>query len=1831
MSSFAVLKSILNNLVALVLALGSAMPLLAQQSVVPERRLAITRNMDFYGADLQPVFETSFATCKTICLKDQACKAFTFNFKSNACFPKSDITEQRPFDGAASAQVFETDARVLAKAGKRVAELGFLSGFYLDEARKQAADLAEDYITNQWTRAQLIEASRNARLAGNLTNAVGFMGAALNLTDAPDGWAELAQLALEVKPKDGKEKRKMQRVATAAAINAYLRGQNPGIRVSALNILAKGLEKRGNGRQMIPVLRLAQSIQPRLDTETALERAIGLYGFRITDHNVDNNAAQPRICAVFSESLVKAGVDYSAYVALAQSGLAVEAEDNQICIDGVRHGETYRLNFRKGLPAASGETLQKPVDLTVYVRDRDPSARFVGRAYVLPRGEAASIPIVTVNLAEVDLKIHRVGDRNLMRVMQEGLFSRPLSVWDESELGSEIGAEVWSGKGMVAREVNKDVTTALPVGQAIAEFEPGVYVMRARVPGADPYDGNAAAQWFIVTDLGIATMRGADGLHVFVRSLNTAKARAGVKVDLVATNNMVLGSAMTDAAGYAGFGAGLMNGRDGNAPALVTVADQGRDFAFLSLKEAAFDLSDRGVAGRTAPLPVDVFLTTERGAYRPGETVHALALARDQKAEAIGNLPLTAIILRPDGVEYGRELLVDQGAGGRVLTLDLPNSAQRGTWNIRLYADPEGDQLASQGFLVEDLMPERIDFDLSLPEGPIRASDRPAISVDARYLYGAPGADLKAEAEARVTLAGGLDGYPGYRFGDQDEHVGTRLAFTSIKQKTDARGRLRFDLAMPKIKGLSRPLKLTALVRLSEGSGRPVERVIERNLAPEQTLLGIKPLFDGVVAKGASAGFDILAVSPDLQPEALPRVGWTVNRVNTRYQWYESNGNWNYEPITTRSRIASGEVRLDGAGATGIEAAVDWGRYELKLETLDGAYLSASYEFHAGWYAPADSSNTPDTLEIGLDKDGYRIGDTAKLRLVPRYAGVALISVVSNHLIAMKTVAVSEGANMIDLPVTEEWGAGAYVTASVIRPMNVAAGRNPARALGLNWASVDPADHRLSAEFTTPNEVSPRAAMTASLRVKGVRPGEVAYATIAAVDVGILNLTGFKSPDPAGYYFGQQRLGMEIRDVYGRLIDGMQGMPGQLRSGGDGGLADRLQSPPPTEQLVAYFSGPLKVGADGLVETEFDLPEFNGTIRLMAVVWSDTGVGQASKDVLARDPVVLTASLPRFLAPDDQSRIRLDIAHATGPAGPVMIEASAGDGLLIDTSGLPASVSLSKGGKLTFDLPVTALAAGTPEITLVLTTPDGTRLTKALVLPIRANDPEIARTSRVELADQSTLTLDDDVFAGLVPGTGHATLSVGPLARFNAPGLLNALDRYPYGCTEQITSKALPLLYFAQVANVMGLSEKTDIGKRIEQAIAEILSNQSSNGAFGLWAPGSGDLWLDAYVSDFLSRARTKGFAVPDQAFRIAMENLRNRVNYAGDFEDGGTDIAYALMVLAREGAANIGDLRYYADVKADEFATPLALAQLGAALASYGDQMRADRMFRAAGARLERQRDLPEKQLWRSDYGTYLRDTAAVLTLAVEARTEVLDPIRLALRITPEGAGTRLRSTQENMWSLLAANALIEDMAPGDFLFNGQPANGPLVRVLDARDGQDGKVRIRNQSGKPATTVLTTIGIPAEPQPAGGNGYSIDRFYFTLEAKPVSPANIRLNQRLVVVLKVSPESYSEARLIVNDPLPAGLEIDNPNLLRAGDVKTLDWLDLSAVARHSEFRAERFVAAMDWRSDKPFQLAYMVRAISPGQFHHPAASVEDMYRPQYRARTATGRVAVTAE
>src|SRR5882724_1350000 len=1064
-------------------------------------------------------------------------------------------------------------------------------------------------------------------------------------------WSRLARVIFQISPRNSSEQTFLLERASTAAYIAYQRAGNAGEEADALAALGRAMSERKLWRPALDSLRLSLDLREVAEVRGQYEKMRDEHGFRLLDYTVDSDSASPRACFQFSEDLAKR-TDFAPFLALAGSDKpALSSEGKQLCVDGLKHGERYNINLRAGLPSIK-ETLPKSAEFNIYVRDRKPFVRFTGRAYVLPRTGQRGIPLVSVNTPAVSVNVFRIGDRNLVNTVIDSDFQRALGKYELSSLGGERGVKVWSGELATATTLNQDVTTAFPVDQALGDLQPGVYVMTAAAkgPGSDD-DGSLATQWFIVSDLGLTAFSGNDGIHVFVNSLASTDAIAKAEVRLVARNNEILATRKTDDAGHVLFEAGLARGEGGLSPAMLTVTGDKADYAFLSLKTDAFDLSDRGVSGRAVPAGADAFVYAERGVYRSNETVYLTALLRDGQGNAMAGGPLTLVIERPDGVEFRRAVLPDQGAGGRSMTLALNSAVPTGTWRVRAFTDPKGSSVGETTFMVEDYIPERIEFDLSSKDKQIKADSPVELKVNGHFLYGAPASGLTLEGDMLVAPAADRPGYAGYKFGIADEENASNER-TPIEKlpEADANGVATFPVSLAKPPSSTRPQEAQIFIRMAEAGGRAVERKLVLPVQPAAAMIGVKPLFGNKsVAEGDKAAFDVVFVAPDGKPLARDGLRYELLKIESRYQWYRQSSSWEYEPVKTTTRVADGDLTVAADKPSRVTLSPQPGRYRLDVKSTEPDGPLTSVQFDVGWYSDG-SADTPDLLETSVDKPEYQSGNTMVVSVNARSAGKLSINVLGDRLLTTQTIDVKEGTQQVKLSVGKDWGTGAYVLATLRRPLDAAALRMPGRAIGLKWFGIDKKTRTLQVELSPPPLVRPGSALKIPVKLGGLNPGEDAKIVIAAVDVGILNLTNYKPPAPDDFYLGQRRLTSEIRDLYGQLIDGMQGTRGQIRTGGDSAGAE-LQGSPPTQKPLALYSGIVTVGSDGSAEISFEIPEFAGSARVMAVAWTATKLGRATTDVTVRDPVVLTATLPRFLLNGDKGTMSFDLDNVEGQPG----------------------------------------------------------------------------------------------------------------------------------------------------------------------------------------------------------------------------------------------------------------------------------------------------------------------------------------------------------------------------------------------------------------------------------------------------------------------------------------------------------------------------------------------------------------------------------------------------
>lgn len=1614
--------------------------------------------------------------------------------------------------------------------------------------------------------------------------------------------------------------------ATGAAFRAYDKAAKPEAKIAALDILGTALERNGDPEGALDIYRKAVEIKSSPDLLERVAQLEEATRFRVIGAYAQDNADQPSICLEFYGDLA-AGTRFEDYVEVTPSfDAAYVMKGNTLCIEGARFGQAYDVMVAKGLPAAAGTRLDRVEEGAVSIGDRPESLGFTQDAYILPKVGATGIPLQSVNLDKAELALYRVDDRNIVPMMTYGNLMYALSNWGTRDIEDTTGELIWKGEVAIENERNKRVVTAIDIEQMRKTAEPGIYVLTA-VPATGEIEGweDMATQWVVVTDVGLTTFAGNDGLTVIARSLSTGKPMPGIEVGLYARNNDELARLTSDDQGKLRFDAGLMRGEGGRQPTAVMAFAGGGDFTLLDLSGPAFDLSDRGVSGRMQPGPLDVVAYAERGVYRPGETAHIMALLRDDAGNAVDGLPLTLTIRRPDGVEVERRALTPGGVGGYQVDWAIGASARTGTWTLSWHTDPDRPAIGGLSVLVEDVVPASVETNVTTSADVIEPGRKLDLTIDAQYLFGAPAADLRSSLQ---VVIGATDkpfpDHADYSFGLVDEAVEAKRVNVD-EVTTDAKGHATYAVTVTELPDTVQPLAAVIRADVYESSGRPVAQRLEMPVRNRPLWIGLKTGFaDARLAENGTPSFQVITLDSNGKARPARDLRWSLIKEDWNYQWYYRDGRWAYEVVVRDRLMSSGTLDVTGKAPALLEApSVDYGRY--RIEVTDAATGAASsLRFQAGWYVAPTIGDTPDKMTVTADKDLYVPGESAHMRIQAPFAGELLLTIATDRVLETRSIALPAEGLDIDVPVAETWGAGAYVLATAFRPGEGDAARGPGRAIGLAWLGVDPAARSLTVALGGPDVVTPRQTIALPIEIKGIAGAAPTFVTVAAVDEGILQLTDFETPDPVAQLFGKRRLGLDIRDAYGKLLNAKLGKPGQLREGGDGDALGRRGAPPSDIKMVSLFSGIVALDQDGKGTINLDLPDYNGRLRLMAIAWNARQVGAADRGLTVRDPVVVLSSTARFLAVGDSSRLTVTLSNVGGTPGVYTVTAK-GDEMVSVEGGKPAKLDLALGATGTVTLPIKAVGAGLGKIALTVEGPGDFQFAREIGLGTRAPQlPSVDRLVR-QLKPGEGLSIGPKALASYVPGTPELLLSLSPRPNVDVAGLLRTLDRYPYGCLEQTTSRALPLLYVGEVARLWEQKDEPDMSTRVQKAIGRLLEMQRGDGSFALWSyAGEPEPWLTAYAMDFLTRARAEDVKVPDFAYRRGLAWLkRHGENRRDDGPDALASRAYSLYVLAAAGVGELGATRYMHDAVGLDLPTPLAMAQVGAALALIGDGGRAAEAFDRALAAQER------RNVGR-DYGSRVRDLAAIVTLAMEAQVPGIDAEALAAKVTDMVAGQRWLSTQESAWLLLAARALADGGNKMTVAVGGEaiPPRSTAYSIRPDVPTVTKGVRLDNKGEGSVWYTGTVIGVPNKDMPAEGNGMTVSRRFFTLDGKAIDPKAVPQGTMMVAVVTGETTSGQDNQLMVIDLLPAGFEIENPRLAGSATAEEIGWLPDMTVPDYSEALDDRFVAAFNTSGRQKFAVAYIVRAVTPGTYRVPAVVAEDMYRPEYRSRDAMGTVTV---
>ncbi|WP_425503967.1 alpha-2-macroglobulin family protein [Pseudoxanthomonas broegbernensis] len=1528
----------------------------------------------------------------------------------------------------------------------------------------------------------------------------------------------------------------------------------------------------------------------------------------------------------------------------------------------VEPARDYTVTVAAGLVAADGSRLEQALEKTVHTGELDPVAGFASQGSVLPARESRGLPVVSVNVPEVDVEFLRVREDELPRFFSEYQRGGQRSGWElDRSYGEHVplrkmAEPVYLNRFVLGGERNERVLNYLPV-QEIAELQqPGLYFAVLRRVGqfADQYD----TAFFTVSDIGLHARAYRDTLYVHAASLHDGQPLKGVELRVLDAGGEATLKSATDANGNA-----LLDHRLDAAQVLV--ARRGKDVSLLPFNQPALDLSEFAVGGR-AQADFDVFAWSGRDLYRPGETVRIFALLRDGDGRALpapapgkdgdGKAqPLFLRLKRPDGRVFLETRLEARAQGQYAFEQAIPEDAPTGRWQVEFRTDPAGrDAVQGMTLRIEEFLPERMKLDLAAPKSQdtLRPGEPLQLQAQAAYLYGAPAAGNRFTARMALAVARRpLESLPGYFFGDPTVELPTDPRDV-LDTELDAQGRVDAKLALPEEAAkAATPVTVTVAGSVHESGGRPVNRSLQRVLWPAPALVGVRPLFDADDGADANARarFELVRVDAQGAPQPAQGLQVTLVRELRDYHWrYDDGGGWDYDFTRRFENVETRSVDA-GASAARFDFAVEWGEY--RVDVLDPATgLTMRYPFRAGWSWGDDNRGPdarPDKVKLALDRTGYRAGDTLKVTVTPPHAGRGVLLVETDRLLYVQDIelrgAQGKVAGTFEIPVTQDWERhDVYVTALVFRGGSATRQVTPARAVGVVHVPMRREDRRVAVGLKAPAQTRPQQALPVTVSVPQLA-GQEAHVTVSAVDVGILNITRFPVPDAAAHFFAQRRLATDAYDVYGRVIESFAGGSARLRFGGDMALEALPQARRPTArvQTVDLFSGPVALDAQGNARLKLPLPDFNGTLRLSALVYSGDRYGKRDAEVLVRAPVVAEAGMPRVMAPGDRATVSLDVQNFSGSAGGFRVRVE-GEGPLSVGEG-ERGLRLDDGAKATLEFPLAALPGHAVAKVRVRVDGGGYAVDRRYELPVRAAWPSVLRTQTRVLEDGTPLVLDAGLAEGLIADTVNAHLRVTATPPIPFASALRGLLDYPYGCAEQTASKGYAALVLdPQNAQRLGgpVLDPAARRARLEGAFGRLAAMQSGSGHFSMWGGQGGgtEPALTPYVADFLLDAREAGFAVPEGVLQKALDRLSEDLLSGGPQFYGRdrrehlrfANRAYAGYVLARVNRAPLGTLRALYDQEKDNSLTGLPLVQLGLALAMQGDGKRGAAAIADGFAR-----DPDKRPAYLGDYSSRIRDDALMIALLHERGhadakydARALDLAR-ALQARRDGGDRLWLSTQEQMALARLGRALEAGdgrKVAGRYLAGGEalavePA-GAFARRLDAAALSAG-VRFEPEGG-PFFASVEVAGIPRQPPAEDTRRVGIVRDWFLPDGKPWKGGTLKEGQVLVVRLTVQAEA-SMPDALVTDLLPAGLEAENLNL---GDGAQWDGVEIEGVSlsersgaadlRHEEYRDDRYVAALSLRARGTARLFYLARAVTPGTYVVPPPQAEDMYQPTLR-------------
>lgn len=1280
----------------------------------------------------------------------------------------------------------------------------------------------------------------------------------------------------------------------------------------------------------------------------------------------------------------------------------------------------------------------------------------------------------------------------------------------------------------------------------------------------------------------------------------------------------------------------------------IAVAEADKQKAYVRVVDGEEQSVSRfDVGGKDIQKGLKGFIYGERGVWRPGDTLHISFMLEDREKRIPDKHPVALEIYNPRGQFYTK-MISTQGTNG-FYTFDVPTQADdpTGLWNAYVKV---GGTAFHKSLRIETIKPNRLKITLALPTI-LQASSKDVYApLTSSWLTGATASRLKAKVEMSLSKVNTqFKNYGQYLFNNP------ATDFTTVRADVfngvlDAEGRAGVNIQLPVATGAPGMLNATLTTRVFEPGGDASIYSQTVPFSPFTSYVGInlnQPK-GKYIETDKDHVFDIVTVNDQGQPVNRSNLEYKIYRIS--WSWWWENGEESFGTYINNSSItpvASGNLQTTG-GKASFKFRInypDWGRYLVYVKDRESGHATGG-TVYIDWPDWRGRSNKTDPsgikmLAFSLDKDSYEIGETATAIIPAAAGGRALVSLENGSTVLQQQwLEVSDqGDTKLTFKIIPEMAPNVYLHISLLQPHAQTVNDLPVRMYGIAPVFVTNRQTILQPQIKMPEVLRPETDFNVTVSEKSGKP--MTY-TLAIVDDGLLDLTNFKTPDPWNEFYAREALGIRTWDMYDDVLGASGGRYSSLFStGGDASLkpadakANRFKP-------VVKFIGPFYL-AKGKQQTHtLKLPMYVGSVRAMVVAGQDGAYGNAEKTAFVRTPLMLLSTLPRVLSTQEEITVPVNVFAMENQVKNVTVS--------LEASGAGVQITGNRQQSLTFDQPGDQLAyftlktgSKTGKATIHLTASGNGQQTKETIeIEVRNPNPVVTlRNSQwIEAGQEAELSY---TLAGSSSANNQVQLEISRIPSVDISRRFDFLYNYQHHCTEQLTSKALPLLFVSQFKAV-DEQEAEKIKTNVQEAIRQIYARQLPNGGFVYW-PGNAvaDEWITSYTGMFLTLAQEKGYAVHPNVLnkwkrfqRAAAQNWR-MPQEASNWQIWQSELqqAFRLYTLALAGAPEYGAMNR---MKEQPGLSIQAKWRLAAAYALTGKMKPAGELVYNAETTV-----IPYSSM-NLIYGSSDRDEAMILeTLILMKRDR--DALQQAKKVSQNLAQENWFSTQSTAFALMAMGRLAKQLSGTlDFTWSWNGKQQPAVKSAKAvfekeiaTSPKSGTVSVKNQ-GKGALSVdlITRTQLLNDTLPAIADNIRLDVKYTDMAGSPISVEDIRQGTDFMSAVTLSNISGTSdySNLALTHIIPSGWEIYNERMIvpeaSSSNSNEANTPESSADKyTYKDIRDDRVLTYFDLRRGESKTFTVRLQATYAGNFILPAIQCEAMYDAAVQARTKAGRTTVS--